>query len=58
MTLLTLSWIDDTGAHTQTINSSYLAIDPMGYLDALRTGDMWNICLIDEGGRDVTYKHL
>lgn len=55
---MTLSWIDDTGAHAQPINAGYLAIDPMGYLDALRTGDMWNILLTDEDGRDVTYKHL
>jgi hypothetical protein len=55
---VTLTWMDDTGAHKKSVNALYMQQDPSGYLDALRTGEMWSITLRDPQGRDITSQYI
>jgi len=55
---ITVTWIDDTGAHSVPVNAPYFRKDGLGYLDNLRTGQMWNIVVRDADNRDVTSRYL
>jgi hypothetical protein len=53
-----IRWMDDIGAHSASVDVTYLRIDALGYLDTLRTGEMWDITLTDDSGRDVTTMYV
>lgn len=57
--MLTIRWMNADGFHAKPFNSEYFQTDPLGYFDALRKGgDMEDVHVVDQAGRDVTQDHF